>query len=171
MSAPILAAFDPATGDHGPVAFALAACRATGAPLVAVAVRRGGSVLERLTGGEHEQAASEDHIAALHTELEAQDIAATVHVADHTTPARGLSDAVERFKPELLVVGSSRHAGHGHVRPGSTAERLLSGAGCPVAVVPHGHAAGAGVSAIGVAYVPTPEGHEALRSGAALARA
>jgi nucleotide-binding universal stress UspA family protein len=171
MSPPILAAFDPATGDRGPVSFGLAACRATGAPLVAVAVRRGGSMLERLTGGEPDTAASEEHIAALHTELEAQDLPAQVHVVEHTTPARGLAGAVEQFKPELLVVGSTRHAGHGHVRPGSTAERLLSGAACPVAVVPHEHAPNARVGSVGVAFVPAPEGREALRSAAALARA
>jgi nucleotide-binding universal stress UspA family protein len=171
MSAPILAAFNPATGDRGPVAFGLAACRATGAPLIVVAVQQGGSMLDRLTGGEPHEAAPDDATSALVAELAAQDVPAEVRVVDHTTPARGLASAVASLHPELLVVGSTREARHGHVRPGSTAERLLAGAACPVAVVPHRHPPGASVAAVGAAFVPTPEGREALSAAAALARA
>jgi nucleotide-binding universal stress UspA family protein len=171
MSAPILAAYDPASGDRGPVAFALAACRATGAPLVVVAVRRGGSMLERLTGGEHHEVHGEEDIAALTAELEGQEVAVQVRVVDHTTPSRGLADAVESLQPELLVVGSTREARHGHVRPGSTAERLISGSPCPVAVVPHRHPPASSLTAIGAAFVPTAEGREALQTAAELARA
>jgi nucleotide-binding universal stress UspA family protein len=171
MSAPILAAFSPALADRGPVDFALAAARATGAPLVVVAVRQGGSVIERLTGGEAKDDAGGDAVTALKEELAAQDVPATVRVVEHTTPARGLAQAVEELHPELLVVGSTRHARHGHVRPGSTAERLIGGSSCPVAVVPHRHSADEGLRVIGAAFVPTPEGREALHAGAELARA
>ncbi|HEV7494963.1 universal stress protein, partial [Baekduia sp.] len=148
MSAPILAAFNPATGDRGPVTFAVAACRATGAPLIVVAVRQGGSMLDRLHGGEPSEAAPDDATAALVAELQADGVAAQVRVVDHTTPARGLAGAVAALSPELLVVGSDREARHGHVRPGSTAERLISGSSCPVAVVPHRHAPEATLGAI-----------------------
>jgi nucleotide-binding universal stress UspA family protein len=54
---------------------------------------------------------------------------------------------------------------------GSTAERLMHGATCPVAVVPREYrASDDGPSDIGVAYVDTDEGREALRGAYALAR-
>jgi len=55
------------------------------------------------------------------------------------------------------------------VLPGSTAQRLMHGAPCPIAVVPHGWERGGGLATIGVAYVDTEEGHEALRGAHALA--
>jgi len=58
----------------------------------------------------------------------------------------------------------------GRVIRGSTAERLMHGAPCPIAIVPPGWEAGAGLNTIGVAYVDTDEGHEALRGAHALAQ-
>ena len=172
MRAPIIAAFSPHDRDRGAVDLALAASRATGAPLVAVAVYPGGSVLDRLTGAESADAADRDAVQALQTDLDASGVPATLRIEEHTTPARGLAHAVAELGPELLVVGSTRHATHGHVRPGSVAERLLGGSPCPVAVVPHEHPLREdGLRTIGVAFVPTPEGREALHAAAELARA
>jgi nucleotide-binding universal stress UspA family protein len=156
MSAPIIAAFSPRHGDRGPVDFALGACRATGAPLVVVAVGA---------------AAGDDAIAALEADLAAQDVPYGIRVEAHASAARGVARVVAELSPELLVVGSSRHGKHGHVRPGSTAERLLAGASGPVAVVPRDHAVTARRGVIGVGYVPTSEGHAALRAAAELADA
>jgi nucleotide-binding universal stress UspA family protein len=52
---------------------------------------------------------------------------------------------------------------------GSTADRVIHGAPCPVAVVPHGFAGGE-LRTVGVAFTRSPEGAQALRSGVALAR-
>ena len=41
---------------------------------------------------------------------------------------------------------------------------------CPIAIVPPGWEAGGGLNTIGVAYVGSEEGREALRGGYALAR-
>src|SRR6185295_734054 len=57
----------------------------------------------------------------------------------------------------------------GRVLPGSTADRLMHGAPCPIAIVPHEWEDG-GLRTIGVAYVDTDEGRDALRSAHALAR-
>ena len=46
----------------------------------------------------------------------------------------------------------------------------MHGAPCPIAIVPPGWEAGAGLNTIGVAYVDTEEGREALRGAHALAR-
>ena len=53
--------------------------------------------------------------------------------------------------------------------PGSTAQRLMHGAPCPLAIVPAGWEAGGALDTIGVAYVENEEGREALRGGHALA--
>ena len=68
------------------------------------------------------------------------------------------------------MVGSTRRGAVGRVVRGSTAERLMHGAPCPIAIVPPGWHAGAGLNTIGVAYVDTEEGREALRGAHALAR-
>ena len=175
MSSPILVAYSPETTDRGPVEFAAAAARFTGAPLAVVAVHPGGSVLDRLTGGEFHgmsDAGTEDAFAPLRAELSAQEVAATFHVVEHTSPARGLAGAVEELEPRLLVLGSSRRGRVGRVLPGSTAERLIHGSPCPVAVVPQGHTHPAtGVRTVGAAFLPTDEGRAALRGAALLARA
>src|SRR3954447_13404495 len=89
------------------------------------------------------------------------------------SPARALHEAAERERAAAMVLGPT-HRGHaGRVATGSVAERLLSGAPCPVAVAPAGYAQAPEdvmLSRVGVAFVNTPAGHSALRSAAALAR-
>jgi nucleotide-binding universal stress UspA family protein len=46
----------------------------------------------------------------------------------------------------------------------------MHGSPCPIAIVPHDWQAGAGLHTIGVAYVDTEEGHEALLAAHAFAR-
>ena len=87
-----------------------------------------------------------------------------------TSAARALHELSETEDAGLLVVGSTRRGAAGRVLPGSTAERLMHGAPCPIAIVPPGWEAGGGLNTIGVAYVDSDEGHEALLGGYALAR-
>ena len=56
------------------------------------------------------------------------------------TAAHGLHALAEREEAELIVVGSTHTGRAGRVLPGSTGERLLHGAPCPVAVAPKGYA-------------------------------
>jgi nucleotide-binding universal stress UspA family protein len=156
MSAPIIAAFSPRRRNRGPVDFARRACHATGAPLVVVAVGA---------------ADGDDAIGALEADLAAQDVPYEIRVEDHASAARAVARVAAELSPELLVVGASRHGVHGHVRPGSTAERLLAGAACPVAVVPGDHGTAARHGVIGVGFVPTADGRAALRAAAGLADA
>jgi nucleotide-binding universal stress UspA family protein len=173
MSSPILAAYCPKDADRGPIEFAVAAARFTGAPLVVVSVRSGGSLLDRLTGGEFtDDSDAPVTLDTLRSELAALDIDASVHVIEHHTPAGGVAAALEELHPRLLVLGSSRRGPVGRVLAGSTAERLIHGAPCPVVVVPHGHKTTAGgAQLVGAAFVPTPEGKAALEAAALLARA
>ena len=174
MPKPILVGYDPGAGDLAPVHFGAAAARFTGAPLIVVAVRAGGSGLGATGGGIVEEQLGDsgddalDHIAS---ELRSQGVTAECRVLPGTSAPRALHEAADEFDAGLLVVGSSSdHGTLGRLRPGSTAQRLMHGAPCPIAVVPRAWEAGGGLRTVGVAYLDTPEGHQALDGAVALAR-
>jgi nucleotide-binding universal stress UspA family protein len=151
VPAPILVAFSPDSADQGPVNFAAAAGRLTGAPLVVVAVG--------------------DGAASLESELAARGVSATVRSVEHEKPAHAVTDAVEELSPSLVVVGSTRRGRLGRVLLGSTAEHVMKGSPCPVVVAPCGYEAPAGdLRNVGAAFVPTGGGRETLREAAELAR-
>ena len=79
----------------------------------------------------------------------------------------------EQEQAGIIVVGSSHTGRLGRVLPGSTAERLLHGAPCPVAVVPLGYRTQATPAhpVIGCAYRPTEDGAGALGAAEELALA
>jgi len=72
----------------------------------------------------------------------------------------------------VIVVGSTTRGPLRRIVPGSVAERLLSGAGCPVAVAPHGYgdAERAAPAVVGVAFDDSEESRLALEGGRELAR-
>ena len=82
--------------------------------------------------------------------------------------ARVLSEVAEAEQADLVVVGSSRRSRLGRLLPGTTAERLLHEAPCPVAVAPRGYSGG-DIRRIGVAYDGSPEAAAALHAAEALA--
>jgi nucleotide-binding universal stress UspA family protein len=101
--------------------------------------------------------------------------AARIHtgVIESRSAAQGLHELAASDSAALLVVGST-HTGHlGRVKPGSTAERLLTGGPCAVAVVPDGYrtAREHALKRIGVAYDGSAEAKSALQAGVAAARA
>jgi len=172
MSRPILVAHAPGSTDPGVVDFAAAAAGLTGAPVVLVSVRAGGSLIDRMAGGELRHGAGGDADAdGLLERLTAAGVAPELRVVEDSTAARGLAAAIDDLSPRLVIVGSTRRGRVGRVLAGSTAERVIHGAAAPVAVVPHGYRLPEhGVRTIGAAFVPSPEGHAALRAAADLAR-
>ncbi len=169
MSAPILVGFDPHGTDDAPVRFGIAAAHFTGAPLVVVAVGGGGG---DAIHGEHADDLSSGGSTAvdrMRTRLaEESGIAGELRVTDDHSAARGLHGAIEDTGAALAVVGATSRGAAGRALIGSVAERVIHGAPCPVAVVPHGFE-GTGLHSIGVAYTATPEGEQALRAAVALA--
>ncbi len=170
MTRPILVGYCPRTADRGPIHFALAAARATSAPVLAVAVHSGGMVAGVPVGAElagQPEAAARAVLEPLRAELGA---AVDVRAREALTAAAGLTAAAEEVDARLIVLGSSSRGAIGRVLPGSTAERVIHGAPCPVAVVPRDYVAReGGMMTVGVAFAPTPEGRDALRTGARLA--
>jgi nucleotide-binding universal stress UspA family protein len=161
---PILVGYDPRSRDRAAVRFGVTAARFTGAPLIVACV------CSAAGGDGHAEELASEAIPALE-ELRADlDVAAEIReLRGHSAP-HALHEAAEREGAALLVVGSTPRSTVGRVLPGSTAERLMHGAPCSIAVVPHGWEEHGKLDPIGVGYTPTGEGMEALRAAHALAR-
>jgi nucleotide-binding universal stress UspA family protein len=174
MTAPIVVGFDPHGADDAPVHFAIAAARLTGAPLIVAAVYGGAPVIERLAHGELREELSDEARAALdrvRIRLESEEgVRCELRLIEAVSAARGITIALEEEGAGLGVVGATDRGAVGRAVVGSTAERVIHGAPCAVAVVPHGYEAGA-LQTVGVAYTASPEGEQALRSAVALAHA
>jgi nucleotide-binding universal stress UspA family protein len=173
MAKPILVGYDAGRGDRAPLEFGLASADFTGAPLIVAAVYRSvpgpGGVGAGVVEEQLEEAPGEslDHLA---DELRQQGVDADCRSLPGTSAARALHEAAEELGAGLLVVGSAERGGIERVLPGSTAQRLMHGAPCPIAVVPRAWQRGGGLRTIGVGYVDTAEGRNALENAFALAR-
>jgi nucleotide-binding universal stress UspA family protein len=172
--APILAAFAPSKSARGPVEFGIAASRLTGAPLMMVTVRPGGPVADRAAGGPVDDSMGDDarSIENLERDLQRRKVDAKVVVRNSRTVGGGLIEAIEELKPALVVLGATTRGGASSALLGSTIERVVHEAACPVAVVQADYRRpDEGVQIVGAAYSPTDEGRDALAAAAALARA
>jgi nucleotide-binding universal stress UspA family protein len=85
------------------------------------------------------------------------------------TPARALCAVAESEGADLIVVGTTHRGQLGRIVPGSTAEQLLHGAPCAIAVAPVEHTEEP-IRTVAVAYDGETESVEALAKGEALAR-
>jgi nucleotide-binding universal stress UspA family protein len=170
--APILVAYSPSKSGRAPVEFGIAASRITGAPLTILTIRHGGPLADRYAG-EMDDTIGEDAQAIKHlrTDLQRRHVTADVVEREARTTAGGMKDAIDEIGPAMIVLGATQRGAVGAAVLGSTIERVVHEAVCPVAVVPHDYVRpDEGVQLIGAAFVPTDEGREALRTAAALAR-
>src|SRR4051794_6600860 len=173
MAKPILVGYDAQTSDRAPALFGVSAARFTGAPLIVATVAAAPPDSDGSGAAELEEDLLADASAALAqvgADLEPEGVALEVRQLQSTSASRALYEAAESEDAGLLVVGSTRRGTVGRILPGSTAERLLHGAPCAIAVVPRDWRPRGGVDTVGVAYVDTAEGQAALRSAHALAR-
>jgi nucleotide-binding universal stress UspA family protein len=166
MPAPIIAAYDARTEDRAPVALALAAAELTGAPVVAAAVYPTW-VSDGWTGravvDDEMRAQVDDALARLRRGLGVETQALT-----YPSVPNALHRLARQLDAALIVVGSTARGRVGRVLAGSTAERLLQGSPCPVALAPRGYRQ-APVRTIAVGFIDTPEGRAALTAAHALA--
>jgi nucleotide-binding universal stress UspA family protein len=86
-----------------------------------------------------------------------------VRTVEAPSVGRGLHEAVDDERADLLVIGSCRRGLLGRVMVGDETSDALSGAGCAVAIAPFGYAdAPAVIGEIGVAYDGSPDSAAAL---------
>jgi nucleotide-binding universal stress UspA family protein len=85
--------------------------------------------------------------------------------------SHGLQDVAEELEASLIVLGSPQRPQPLRVAA-TTEDRVIAGAPCPVAIPPRGwrDRPAQQLARIGVAFVPTPDGQEALRVAASFAR-
>ena len=169
MSNPIVVGVDPTHEDREPLAFAARLAELTGAPLVAVAGYPAHVIPTRIDTPEYNRLMRRGAEEALARAAAALPLETRTLAVGGQSAARALHDALAALDAGLLVLGSAHRGALGRVVAGSVADRMLHGAGCPVAVVPRGYEVPPVVGRIGVAFVDTPEGRSALAAGAALA--
>ena len=85
--------------------------------------------------------------------------------------SHGLHDVAEELEASLIVLGSPQRP-QPRLLAATTEDRVIAGAPCPVAIPPRGWAdrRSQQLGRIGVAFIPTPDGQEALRVAATFAR-
>jgi len=175
MSGTIVIGVDGSESGEDAVALGMRLARATGdAPLVAAVYPEEyesgmGRVDAEYVAFMREQA---DQILARTRRLIGDDEAVTYRRVGSSSAAHGLDELAEHEGATCVVVGSTRHAPMRRLFIGSTGERLLHGAGCPVAVAPRWlrDRTWSAIRTVGCAFIDTPDGREALRGAAALAR-
>ena len=156
MPAPIIAAYNPFLKDHAPVDLALAAAELTGGNVIIASVPR-----TPYGGGWADLHAVDDGTIELElTRLRDEFGVQTRIITDASVP-RALHGLARDESASMIVVGSTARGPAGRVLPGSTAERLLHGSPCAVALAPRGHTR-APVETVAVGFVDSPEGHAAL---------
>jgi nucleotide-binding universal stress UspA family protein len=166
MTAPIVVGVDGTGSGLDAVALAAQLARVTGDPLIVACVypegrRPGSDAAVRGPTAKALEAASDL----------ADEVGAEYRTVASSSPARGLTKLAEEEGAAMVVAGSHRSGAFGRVASGGTAERLLHGSGCPVAVAPRGYRRRITdkLRRIGVAFVDSPDGHEAVRHAADLA--
>jgi nucleotide-binding universal stress UspA family protein len=164
----ILVGVDGTAGAEDALAFARTIAPVTGATVVAATAFPYDDIRSRASNEAFREALRED--AATMIDRLAPDLPTEI-VAD-VSPAHALHTLAEESTPVLVVVGSTHRGPVGRVLPGSTAERLLHGSPCPVAIVPRGYRTGTHVEirTIGVGYDGSDESEAALDAGVELAR-
>jgi nucleotide-binding universal stress UspA family protein len=169
---PVVIGFDGSSSGEDALALGLRLARATGAPPILVCVYPeefpigSGRVDAEWVASEREHAreALDDARRLVGEDADYRSVGSS-------SAAHGLDDVADAEGASVIVVGSMRHGARRRALPGSTGERLLHGAACPVAIAPRASRehAGAPLATIGCAYIDTPDGREALRWAAALA--
>lgn len=110
--------------------------------------------------------------ALLETERDAGGVDARLVAVAATGAGRGLHEQAETQDADLLVVGSCRRSTLGRVALGDDTRAALNGAGCAVAVAPHGYAAQrTSIATVGVAFDDSAESRVALAGARTLAAA
>jgi len=173
MSRPsIVIALDPERVSSEAIELGHALGVATGAPLGLLAVWRWWEPVElAMIAGESLREEADDVLHAVADRLRSRGHDVDARVAAAASVGAGLHDAARRGRTGLIVIGPSHHGTVGRVLLGTTAGGFLHGAPCPVAVATREYRGPERTfGRIGVAYVDTADGREALLAATTVAR-
>ncbi len=163
----IIVAVDESQGSRDAMALASTLAGVTGSTLVLVNVFPYDLRPSRALNSAFEAHLRQDSRELLDRLRSAQsDENVEVKAIANPSPAHGLHELAEQEDAALIVVGSTHTGRIGRVLPGSTAERLLHGAPCPVAVAPKGYAerSGQAPAIVGCGFDGSPSARRALKA-------
>lgn len=167
----IVVGVHPKRHEQEPIDFAMAISRLTGAPIDVVASYWFDTTPQRTAPDEYGRVLREEVQSKIDPAL--SDPHARGEVRVHVmsgSVAHALQETASAAGAGLIVVGSTHHGAVGRITLGTTADRVLDRAPCPVVVVPRGfRAENLTARRVGVAFVDTEGGRSALRAGAAIA--
>lgn len=171
----IIVGVDRSDGSRDAIALASGLAGLNGSTLVLANVFPYDKTPSRAINREFEAYLRDDAKSILEQLRDTVDAAVPVETQAIPNPSapHGLHALAEEEDAGLIVVGSTHTGRKGRVFPGSTAERLLHGSPCPVAVAPKGYAdrAGREPQAIGCGYDGTQSSRNALTAARRLAEA
>jgi len=169
MPKPIIVAVDPERADDAPLAAGAALARITGSPLMVVGAYLHDPITNAVSAGTVDQDIRGNALRELEAHTAGFD--ADLYVKGGASAARVLHDAAVDLDALMVIVGSTHRGPVLRVTPGTTAERLVHGAPCPVAVVPSGLASDWTPNRVGAGFIDYEDGRSALRAAADLAQA
>jgi nucleotide-binding universal stress UspA family protein len=170
----IIVGVDESDRARDAVALAALLARGSDAELVLVCAYPYDDVPSRAANAGYRRYLREDAEAAIGHAM--ADVGEMPGVRTHTiaevSPAKGIQTVAAREGASLIVIGSSGRGAVGRVFAGTTAERLLHGAPCPVAVAPQGfHTREPGdIATVSVGYDGSTEAKAALVGARSIAR-
>ncbi|HET8951725.1 MAG TPA: universal stress protein [Solirubrobacteraceae bacterium] len=170
----IIVGVDESERSQDAAALAARLARGTGAELLLVCAYPYDDHPSRSANAEYRRYLREDALAALERAAGAlpDDVPAERLAIPEVSPAKTIQEQAAKARASLIVIGSSHRGALGRVLAGTTAERLLHGAPCPVAVAPRGHrhAEHERIATIAVGCDGSPESEAALTAAVGFAR-
>ena len=170
----IIVGVDESDRSRDAVALAALLARGSDAELVLVCAYPYDDVPGRAANAGYRQYLREDAEAAIERAIAGMGELPPMrtHPLAEVSPAKGIQSLAAKEGASLIVIGSSDRGGVGRVFAGTTAERLLHGAPCPVAVAPRGfHTLEPGdIGTIAVGYDGSVEAKAALVGARSIAR-
>ena len=169
----IIVGVDQSEGSNDAIALASSLAGITGAELMLVNVFPYDTRPSRALSAEFEAYLRKDSMELLERLRGGLDGAVETEAIPDPSPAHGLHQLAEQEDAALIVVGSTHTGRAGRVLPGSTAERLLHGSPCPVAVAPKGYTrrAGAEPGIVGCGFDGSQSAARALQAAERIAAA
>jgi nucleotide-binding universal stress UspA family protein len=165
----ILVGVDATAGAEDALAFAERLAATTGATLRLATAYPYDNTPSRMSNLDFRESLRRDAMALLDR---LSDAGTAKEAVASLSPPHALHELADARDSALVVVGSTNRGPIGRVLPGSTGERLLHGATCPVALVPRGYRTHLddGIRTIGVGYDASDESRSALDAACELAR-